>query len=201
MKPKVLLYVAWGMLLVSLFGPATKEPFILIPASHMRVGVMIPVSVFAAVASHERSGNVILIFVAIVCFLASPVVVNAPRRTFRRAMLLPVLAGALVAWVPVAVSTGYASDDLISLGSPMWGYYLFASALTVSSVGWAMIVFSGNNIPSVLDGSHEHLPVPWASESDEAAGQRGFPIVVADEQVKPPRDSDERTSWLPNRRS
>lgn len=189
MKSKSLLYLAWGMLLVSLFGPATQEPFILFPASHMRVGVMIPVSILAAVGSHERSGNVILIFVAIACFLASPVVANAPRRTFRWALLVPVLAGALLAWVPVAVSTGYASDDLISLGSPMWGYYLFASALTVSSVGWAIISLSGNNIPPMLDGSHGHPPVPWSSEGDEASGKRGFPVVVADEQVKPPRSS------------
>jgi len=191
MKSKALLYLAWGMLLVSLFGPATQEPFFLFPASPMRVGVMIPVSVLAAVASHERNGNVILIFVAIVCFLASPVVANAPRRTFRRAMLLPVLADALVAWVPIAVSTGHASDELISLSSPMWGYYLFASAMTVSSIGWAINVFSGTNSHPLSDDpqSGEHPPVPWSSEGDEASGQRGFPVVVADEEVRPPRSN------------
>lgn len=108
---KVLLYLAWSGFLVSLVAPATREPFMFFPARHMPVAVMLAVSALSAFAPLETNGNAILIFAANVCFLASPVVVNAPRRTFRRALSLPVLAGALLAWWPLAASTARSSHD------------------------------------------------------------------------------------------
>lgn len=185
----LLLYLAWSGFLVSLVAPATQEPFLFFPAKHMPVAVMLGVSALAAIGLFGRDGNVILIFVAIACFLSSPVAVKAPRRTFRRALSLPVLAGALLAWVPLAESTAQSPhDQLIPLDAPMWGFYLFAAALTVSSAGWLIALFSAPTVPSALDELGPAAPpaVPWSSADEGASNRRGFPVVVRDDEAKPP---------------
>lgn len=181
-----LLYVAWSCFLLSLVAPATQEPFMFFPAKHMPVAVMLAVSALSAFAPLETNGDAILIFAAVMCFLASPVFVNARRGTFRRLLALPALAGALLAWVPLLVPTGH--DELIQRGSVMWGYYLFGMALTLSSAGWVIALFQSPALRG-SNGRRSDKPelAPWSIGVAETSTKRGFPVVVPGEKAEPPR--------------
>jgi len=159
------------------------------PAKHMPVAVMLVVSALSAFAPLETNGDAIFIFLAVACFLASPIFVSARRGTFRRALSMPVLTGTLLAWAPLMVPTGH--DELIPRGSAMWGYYLFAAALTLSSAGWVIALLSTRPVQAGSNGPHslETGIAPWEFGSDSTSSKRGFPVVTRDEKAQPPQSS------------